>query len=75
METALQNLNKIKSTDWDGIPPKALKVAANETERPLTILNITCIAESEGSTTWNKCLRRIPLEKENYRSITAQVAL
>ena len=32
METALQNLNKRKSTDWDGIPPKALKVAANETE-------------------------------------------
>ena len=50
VETALQNLSTRKRTGWDGIPPKALKVAANEIARPPTTLYNACIAEGEWPT-------------------------
>ena len=81
METALQNLNTRKSTGRDGIPPKALKVAANEIARPLTTLYNAFIAEGEWPTTRKKgewtpiCKKENPHEKENCWPITVQVVI
>ena len=81
VETALQNLNTRKSTGWDGISPKALKVAANEIARPLTTLYNACIVEGEWPTTWKKgkwtpiYKKENPYEKDNYRPITVQVTI
>ena len=81
VQNALKQINPGKSTGWDGIPPKALKCGADQLALPLTTLFNSCIRERKWPSDWKKGewvpihKKDDPLDKENYRPVTIQIAL
>lgn len=73
---ALESLNTNKATGYDNIPAKVLKIAANESAKPLTTLFNSCIRNCFWPRDWKHGVwtpvykKDDKHSKENYRPIT-----
>ena len=81
VETVLTKLKTEKSTGWNIIPPKALKIGAKEIAPSLTHMFNACIDKGTWPLNWKKAewspifKKGDPLYEENYRPITIQPIL
>ena len=73
---ALESLNTNKATGSDGIPPRALKIGAQQLCKPLNILFNSCLSNCVWPSVWKRgdwtpvYKKEDKLSKENYRPIT-----
>ena len=81
VKKSLSDLNPSKATGWDWIPPKVLKLGAEQLSIPLTTLYNNCITQGKWPSKW-KWGEWVPvfkkddcLERENYRPETVKVTV
>ena len=73
---ALESLNTNKATGSDGIPPRALKIGAQQLCKPLNTLFNSCLSNCVWPSVWKRgdwtpvYKKEDKLSKENYRPIT-----